>query len=188
MTAPVAVNALPAHGSHARRLIAIDTEMSLLDLRQAEPICLSAVEMLAPDKYGAVFHTMLKPEEPLLPTVEELLGVSNIVLAQAPNFASISEKFLNFIDGARLVCMNKKVDRSIINGALARIELPPLAEHLFIDVLQLAPEGILQQGIDGIHKLADIEAPPMVDTPLHAMNIAKIYWKFTNFDDGFDSE
>jgi DNA polymerase-3 subunit epsilon len=65
-------------------------------------------------------------------------GISNADLADKPFFDAIAAKFLEFIDGARLVAHNAHFDLGFINAEFERCGHPLIETHRIVDTLAIA--------------------------------------------------
>jgi len=160
------------------RRIAIDIETSGLDPASGgEVILICAAELLEGGVLGAHFQSKVKPLRPLIPLAEELTGISNTALADAPSFSDIVGDFIAFSDGAELVCIDSEFDSKFLNQALMDAHLPSLQPERFIDLLSEVPSEFREQGSEGIYNYAGIE-PEMSGKP--SVEVARLYWALVN--------
>lgn len=139
------------------RQIAINIETSGLSPDfGGEIILICAVELLEGKRLGAHFQSPIKPSRPLIPLVEDLTGIKNISLANAPNFGDIVEDFIDFIAGAELICINRLFDSGFINRALTDYGFSTLDPKRFIDLLSKLPTEFLEEGSEGVYRYTKI--------------------------------
>jgi DNA polymerase-3 subunit epsilon len=160
------------------RRIAIDIETSGLDPAfGGEIILICAVELLEGGGFGAHFQRWVKPFRPLMPLTEDLTGISNLKLANAPIFDDIVESFLAFTADSELVCSNAGFDRKFLNHALINLQLPTLPLERFVDLLNEVPSEFREHSTDGIYKYAGVE---QCISGKPSYEVARLYWALAN--------
>jgi DNA polymerase III subunit epsilon len=121
------------------REIVLDTETTGLD-RKADRIveigCVEIVDLMPTDR---TYHQYCNPLMPVHREAYKVHGLSDVFLRSKPTFKRIHNRFLSFIEGARLVAHNATFDISMINEELARLGIAPL-ENEVVDTLDLAKE------------------------------------------------
>jgi len=121
------------------REIIFDTETTGLDSREDRVIEIGGVELVNSFPTGRTFHVYINAQgRPVHPDALAVHGISEADLADKPTFPEISESFLEFIDGARLVAHNASFDMGFINAEFGRLGLPPIAQERVLDTLALA--------------------------------------------------
>lgn len=121
------------------REIIFDTETTGLDSREDRIIEIGAVELVNRFPTGQTFHVYINPQgRQVHPEALAVHGISNERLANEPTFPEIAEKFLAFIEGAKLIAHNASFDMGFINAELARLGQPAVDDELVIDSLVLA--------------------------------------------------
>lgn len=121
------------------REIIFDTETTGLDARLDRIIEIGAIELVNRFPTGRVFHEYIHPENRAIDA--EAMAVHGITMESLlgkPRFAEIAERFLEFIDGARLVAHNAGFDMGFVNAELDRLGQPAVEAIRVIDTLALA--------------------------------------------------
>jgi DNA polymerase-3 subunit epsilon len=121
------------------REIVLDTETTGLDRkvdRIVEIGCVEIVNLMPTDR---VYHQYCNPLMPVSPGAYKVHGLSDVFLRSKPTFKRIHNRFLSFIEGARLVAHNAAFDISMINEELDRLDIAPL-ENEVVDTLELAKQ------------------------------------------------
>ncbi|NGN43801.1 DNA polymerase III subunit epsilon [Mesorhizobium sp. CGMCC 1.15528] len=121
------------------REIIFDTETTGLDSREDRIIEIGGVELINRFPTGKTFHVFINPQGRAV-HAEALAvhGISNERLANEPAFPDIAEKFMEFIEGAKLVAHNANFDMGFINAEFARLGQPAIGSDRVIDSLALA--------------------------------------------------
>lgn len=121
------------------REIIFDTETTGLDRLDDRIIEIGGVEMVNRFPTGRTFHVLINPEgKAVNPEALAVHGISNDKLINEPVFADIIDKFLDFIDGAKLIAHNATFDMGFINAELNRLGHPPINNDRVVDTLALA--------------------------------------------------
>lgn len=121
------------------REIIFDTETTGLDRLDDRIIEIGGVEMVNRFPTGRTFHVLINPEgKAVNPEALAVHGISNDKLVNEPVFADIIDKFLDFIDGAKLIAHNATFDMGFINAELNRLGHPPINNDRVVDTLALA--------------------------------------------------
>lgn len=121
------------------REIVFDTETTGLDKNEDRVIEIGCIEMVNKFITGKTFHVYINPQgKQVHPDALAVHGISNESLRDKPVFADISEEFLTFIEGAKLVAHNAMFDIGFLNAELARIKQVPISTDVVIDTLALA--------------------------------------------------
>lgn len=122
------------------RKIVLDTETTGIDPKQGHRLVeLAAIELDGRKVSSKQFHVYLNPEREIDAGAAAVHGLTNERLQNEPKFAEIAADFLAFIDGAELIIHNAPFDIGFLNAELARMELPPLTNHV-TDTLKTARE------------------------------------------------
>jgi DNA polymerase III subunit epsilon len=121
------------------REIVFDTETTGLDARDDRIIEIGGVELVNRFPTGRTFHHYINPQgRSVHAEALAVHGISNAQLADKPTFDAISAKFLDFIDGAKLVAHNAAFDIGFVNMELARLGQPAVDPGRIVDTLALA--------------------------------------------------
>lgn len=70
------------------------------------------------------FATLVRPDEPIPPSIVMLTGITNAMVAEAPPIEAVLPSFLEFARGAVLVAHNAPFDIGFLKAATARLALP----------------------------------------------------------------
>jgi DNA polymerase III subunit epsilon len=135
------------------REIVLDTETTGFDPwtgdRLVELACLE-IESFVPT--GRSFHVYIDPCRNMPAEAERVHGLSSAFLRGQPRFEhpEVVEAFLEFVGDAPLIAHNASFDRSFINWELSRCSRAEIAEHRWIDTLELA-----KRRFPGMHNSLD---------------------------------
>lgn len=121
------------------REICLDTETTGLDPRDGHRIIeIAGVEMFNKVRTGKVFHTYINPRRDVPQEAFRIHGISTESLQDKPIFDHVAQKFLDFIQGAKLVIHNASFDLKFLNHELRAIGLAGIESADVIDSLALA--------------------------------------------------
>ncbi|MEH2517372.1 DNA polymerase-3 subunit epsilon [Bradyrhizobium sp. AZCC 1610] len=122
------------------REIVLDTETTGLDRKVDRVIEIGCVELVDMMPTGKTFHQYINPQgQPVHKEAFRVHGLSDVFLSSKPTFRRIADRFLKFIDGAKLVIHNASFDIGMLNEELDRLGYEPL-ENEIVDTLELAKE------------------------------------------------
>ena len=118
--------------------IVLDTETTGISVKDGHRIveigCME-LEDLIPTKNN--FHCYLNPERSVSEKAYEIHGYSDDFLSQQKKFSEVSDEFLNFVRGKRLIIHNSEFDLSHLNNELSLIGKEALNNEI-VDTLTLA--------------------------------------------------
>ena len=121
------------------REIVFDTETTGLDKNEDRVIEIGCIEMVNKFITGKTFHVYINPQgKKVHPDALAVHGITDESLLDKPTFQGISEEFLTFIEGAKLVAHNAMFDIGFLNAELERIDQVPISTDVVIDTLALA--------------------------------------------------
>jgi DNA polymerase-3 subunit epsilon len=121
------------------REILLDTETTGLDPKAGHRIIeIGMLEMKNKILTGNKFHFYINPERDVPLEAYKIHGISTEFLQDKPRFSEISESFLEFIDGARLVIHNASFDMKFINHELSLLSKPSIDMSSIVDTLNMA--------------------------------------------------
>ena len=121
------------------REVVLDTETTGVDARKGDRVVeIGCVELVNHCTTGKTFHTYLNPQRPVSEGAFGVHGLSDVFLADKPLFAAVSEPFLAFIAGARLIIHNAPFDVGFLDMELTRVGKPLLDSQLVVDTLIMA--------------------------------------------------
>lgn len=116
--------------------IVIDVETTGLDVRFCEIIEISAIRYRAGSE-TEVFHSLVKPSEPIDEFITSLTGITNEMLESAPDISSVISDFYNFVGSETLVGYNVNFDINFLYDNLMIYKSLPLTNN-FIDVMRIS--------------------------------------------------
>jgi DNA polymerase III subunit epsilon len=99
------------------------TEIGALKVRRGEP--------------AGSFHTLVNPHHPIPAFIRLLTGITDEMLIEAPDIASVLPSFLEFLAGSVFVAHNARFDVGFLNAALGRQSYDPLGNPV-VDTAALA--------------------------------------------------
>ena len=120
------------------REIVLDTETTGISVKEGHRIVeIGCIELdnLIPTKNK--FHCYLNPERKVSEKAFEVHGYSDEFLSKHKKFREISEQFLNFIEGKKLIIHNAEFDLAHINNELIKIGKNQINNEV-VDTLTLA--------------------------------------------------
>ena len=121
------------------REICFDTETTGLNPSGGDKVVeIGCVEMVNGVRTGNNFHEYINPRRPMPEQAFRVHGISEEFLKDKPIFAHIADKFLEYIDGAKLIAHNAKFDMKFLNFELQLINRDPISYDNVIDSLAIA--------------------------------------------------
>ena len=118
--------------------VILDTETTGLSVKDGHRIveigCIE-LENLVPTK--KTFHCYLNPETKVSEKAFEVHGYTDEFLSKQPKFIEIVDKFLDFINGKRLVIHNAEFDLGHLNNELNLLGKNKISNEI-VDTLELA--------------------------------------------------
>ena len=103
-----------------RRQVVLDTETTGLESEQGHRVIeIGAVELIDRKLTGETLHLYVDPERDIDAAAFEVHGLDAAKLAGKPKFASIAERFVNFIAGAELIIHNAPFDIAFLDYELS---------------------------------------------------------------------
>ena len=119
--------------------VILDTETTGLSTAQNHKIveigCIELSSQIPTDK---VFHEYINPQRPVSEEAFKVHGYSDKFLSDKKIFSEISEDFLNFIKGKKLIIHNAPFDLSFLNYELRLINKKTINIKDVIDTLEIA--------------------------------------------------
>ena len=117
----------------------LDTETTGLSFKDGHKIveiaCIETKDLIAT---GKVFHELINPERDVPEEAFRIHGFSQKFLSNKKNFVQISEDFLKFIRGKKIIIHNANFDLSFLNGELRTANRKLIEEDNIIDSLEMA--------------------------------------------------
>jgi DNA polymerase III, epsilon subunit, Proteobacterial len=123
----------------SERIVVLDTETTGFYATKGDRIVeIGAIEIIGNRETGRTYHQYISPMGRKVDAgALEVHGLSDEFLKDKPSFRMISQAFLDFIRGAKLVIHNAKFDMSFLNAELERLGIGPL-ENEVCDSLAVA--------------------------------------------------
>ena len=119
--------------------IFLDTETTGLSFKDGHKIveiaCVETKDLIAT---GNVFHRLINPQRNVPEDAFRIHGFSEKFLSSKETFDKISDDFLNFINGKRIIIHNASFDLGFLNGELRSINKSLIEPKLVIDSLEVA--------------------------------------------------
>ncbi|HHW4679311.1 MAG TPA: DNA polymerase III subunit epsilon [Xylella sp.] len=105
-----------------KRQIVLDTETTGLEWSKGNRIVeIGAVELIERRLSGSKFHRYLKPDVLFEAGAQEVTGLTMDFLADKPEFGTIADEFLAYINGAELIIHNAAFDVGFLDYELSRL-------------------------------------------------------------------
>lgn len=98
-----------------KRRVLIDLETTALIPEHGEILRLYARDLTDP---SSTFDQLVKPKRPLSKLVQQITGISNEMVRDAPSLEAVLPEFLDFIDGAALVSTALDYELSFLKDAI----------------------------------------------------------------------
>jgi len=118
--------------------VVLDTETTGISVRDGHRIveigCIELENLVSTKK---TFHCYLNPETKVSEKALEVHGYTDEFLSNQPKFIDVVDKFLDFIDGKRLVIHNAEFDLGHLNNELSLLGKTKIQNQV-IDTLALA--------------------------------------------------
>ena len=138
----------------------LDTETTGLSFKDGHKIveiaCVETKDLIAT---GNVFHRLINPQRNVPEDAFRIHGFSEKFLSSKETFDKISDDFLNFINGKRIIIHNASFDLSFLNGELRSINKSLIEPKLVIDSLEIARNKFpgLSNSLDSLCKRFNID-------------------------------
>ena len=119
--------------------IFLDTETTGLSFKDGHRIveiaCIETQDLIPTNR---VFHKLINPQRDVPEEAFKIHGYSQEFLLKKETFDQISEEFLNFINGKKIIIHNANFDVSFLNGELSKIGKSKIDKMNIIDSLEIA--------------------------------------------------
>ncbi|MEJ2198890.1 MAG: 3'-5' exonuclease, partial [Desulfuromonadales bacterium] len=70
-----------------------------------------------------VWSSLINPEKPISPFIEQITGISTAMVAKAPRFSEIAEELQGKLAGKVLVAHNARFDYGFLKSEFRRLEI-----------------------------------------------------------------
>ena len=119
--------------------IFLDTETTGLSFGEGHKIveiaCIETKDLVPTNR---IFHKLINPQRNVPNEAFKVHGYSQNFLSDKENFEKISDEFLNFIQGKKIIIHNANFDLSFLNGELGALKKKSIDKSLIIDSLEVA--------------------------------------------------
>ena len=119
--------------------VILDTETTGLSNKEKHRIVeIGCIELNNQISTNNVFHEYINPQRPVSEEAYKIHGYSDKFLSDKKTFAEISEDFLDFIKGKKLIIHNAPFDLSFLNYEMKLIKKEEIDKKNVIDTLEIA--------------------------------------------------
>jgi len=119
--------------------VILDTETTGLSTTEKHRIVeIGCVELNDQIPTNNIFHKYINPERSVSEDAYKIHGYSDEFLSDKKTFSEISDEFLNFIKGKKIVIHNAPFDLSFLNYELKLINKKIIDKKYVIDTLEIA--------------------------------------------------
>lgn len=146
------------------REICLDTETTGMAAKEGDRIIeIGCVELGEHGLTDKNFHEYIDPERQMEAEVIRVHKITNEFLVGKPKFADIADKFIEFVQGARLIIHNAQFDIGFLNEELRKLGKPSMEEICgkdnIIDSMELAKAAFPQMhnSLDALCKRLEID-------------------------------
>ena len=146
------------------REICLDTETTGMAAKEGDRIIeIGCVELGEHGLTDKNFHEYIDPERQMEAEVIRVHKITNEFLVGKPKFADIADKFIEFVQGARLIIHNAEFDIGFLNEELRKLGKPSMEEICgkdnIIDSMELAKAAFPQMhnSLDALCKRLEID-------------------------------
>ena len=140
--------------------IFLDTETTGLSFKDGHRIveiaCIETKDLIST---GNVFHRLINPERNIPEEAFKIHGFSEKFLSTKEKFDKISDDFLNFIDGKKIIIHNASFDLGFLNGELSSLNKKTIDPKQVVDSLEIARNKFpgLSNSLDALCKRFNID-------------------------------
>ena len=140
--------------------VILDTETTGLSVKNKHRIVeIGCIELNNQIFTNNIFHTYINPERSVSEDAYKVHGYSDKFLSDKKVFSEISEEFINFIKGKKLIIHNAPFDLSFINYELKLMKEKEIDKKNIIDTLELARQKYpgSQNSLDALCKRFNVD-------------------------------
>ncbi len=120
-----------------QRYVIIDVETTGNVPKKGDRIIQIGVVVVQNEKITETFSSYVNPNKHIPPFIEQLTGISNETVANAPSFSEIADKIVSLLQGAYFIAHNVPFDLSFIQAELEQANQPPF-QGSTIDTVELS--------------------------------------------------
>ena len=140
--------------------IILDTETTGLSISEKHRIVeIGCIELNNQIPTKNIFHEYINPQRSVSEAAYKVHGYSNDFLSDKKKFSEISEKFISFIQGKKIIIHNAAFDLSFLNYELKLIKKKEIIKENIIDTLEIARQKYpgSQNSLDALCKRFNID-------------------------------
>ena len=140
--------------------VILDTETTGLSISEKHRIVeIGCIELKDQIPTNKIFHYYLNPERSISEEAYKVHGYSDEFLSDKKTFAEISDIFLNFIKGKKLIIHNAQFDLSFLNYELSKNNKEKIDKKNVVDTLEIARQKFpgSQNSLDALCKRFGID-------------------------------
>ena len=140
--------------------IILDTETTGLSISEKHRIVeIGCIELNNQIPTKNIFHEYINPQRSVSEAAYKVHGYSNDCLSDKKIVVEISEKFINFIQGKKIIIHNAAFDLSFLNYELKLIKKKEIIKENIIDTLEIARQKYpgSQNSLDALCKRFNID-------------------------------
>ncbi len=172
------------------RQVFLDTETTGLGADSGDRIIeIGCIEMDGRRYTGRRLHHYINPQRASHPDALKVHGITEEFLVDKPLFAAVAQEIVDFVAGADVVIHNAAFDVGFLNAELARVGLPPFAQHAgrITDSLLMAREMFpgKSNSLDALCKRLEVDNSnrELHGALLDAGLLAEVYVRMTRGQD-----
>ena len=138
----------------------LDTETTGLSFKEGHKIveiaCIETKDLIPTNK---IFHRLINPNRSMPDEAFKVHGFSQEFLSKKETFEMVSEDFLNFINGKKIIIHNADFDLEFLNGELSVLKKELIDKKNVIDSLEIARNKFpgLSNSLDALCKRFNID-------------------------------
>ena len=140
--------------------VILDTETTGLSNTEKHRIVeIGCVELNNQIPTNKIFHEYINPQRPVSEEAYKIHGYSDKFLSDKKTFAEITESFLDFINGKKLIIHNASFDLSFLNYEMKLLKKEMIDKNNVIDTLEMARTKYpgAQNSLDALCKRFNID-------------------------------
>lgn len=136
------------------RFAVVDIETTGNSVKSGDRIIQIAIVIVEGEKVVQQYNTYVNPKKAIPPFIEQLTGIDNQLVNDAPIFEEVAPMIYELLQGCYFVAHNIHFDLSFLREELKRIQLPPLHSPV-IDTVELSR---IMYSTAGSYKLSELSA------------------------------
>ncbi len=140
--------------------IILDTETTGLSTKEKHRVVeIGCIELNNQIPTNNIFHKYINPQRTVSEDAYKVHGYSDEFLSNKETFSEISEEFINFIKGKKLIIHNAPFDLSFLNYELKLINQKEIEKKYVVDTLEMARAKFpgSQNSLDALCKKFNID-------------------------------